>query len=134
MDRNETMNRNEKPLSELVRDLMNQVSSMIRHEIGLARAEMSEKASQASSGVVMLGMALALGIGAIVILLMSAVVALNDVMEPWLSALIVGGVAALVAAAMAAKGKANLKARNLAPDRTVESLRSDAHFLREKVQ
>jgi hypothetical protein len=126
--------RNERPLSELVRDLMTQVSNMVRHEMGLVRAEMSEKASVAGSGVGMLGGALALGIPAIAILLLSAVAALSETMDVWLAALIVGAIAAIVAAIMAAKGKANLKARNLAPDRTMESLRSDAQLVRERVR
>lgn len=128
------MDRTDKSLPELVRDLMNQFSTMVRHEVGLVRAEVSEKVSLASSGVGMLAGALALGIPAITILLLSAVAALAAVLEVWLSALIVGAVAALVAAAMAAKGRANLKARNLAPDRTMESLRHDAHLVRERVQ
>ena len=59
------MEREERPLSDLLRNLVDQLSSIIRHEIGLARAEMSEKASQAGSGATMLAMALILGIGAV---------------------------------------------------------------------
>ena len=124
----------EKPLTELMRDLIEQVAKMIRHEIGLARAEMSEKASQAGSGVAMLMVAMVLGIAALVILLLAAVYALNMVMDPWASALVVGGVTALIALALAAKGKSNLRARNLMPSRTVQSIRSDAQFAREKMQ
>ena len=124
--------RSEKPLGALVRDLMAQVSNMIRHELGLARAEMAEKAGQAGSGVAMIATAVALGIAALVILLLSAVLGLNYVMEPWLSALIVGGVAALIAAAIAAKGKSNLRARNLTPDHTLHSVRDDARFVRQQ--
>lgn len=124
----------EKPLTELMRDLIDQVAKMIRHEIGLARAEMSEKASQAGSGISMLAMALVLGIAALVILLLAAVLALNNVMDPWASALLVGGVTALIAFALAAKGKSNLRARNLMPSRTIDSVRTDAQFAREKVR
>jgi VIT1/CCC1 family predicted Fe2+/Mn2+ transporter len=124
----------EKPLTELMRDLIDQVAKMIRHEIGLARAEMSEKASQAGSGIGMLAAALVFGIAALVILLLAAVLALNEIMDPWASALLVGIVAALVAFALAARGKANLRARNLMPSRTMQSLRSDAHFARERMR
>lgn len=126
------MDRNDKSLPELMRDLLSQFSTMMRHELGLARAEMAEKASQAGSGIAMLGIALVLGIAALTILLMSAVLALNEVMEPWLSALIVGGVAALIAAILAMKGKSNLAARNLAPDHTLHSMRDDAQFVRQQ--
>lgn len=126
------MERTDKPLSELMRDLVDQVSTLIRHEIRLARAEMGEKASQAGSGVSSLAMALMFGIGAVVVLLLSAVAALENVVAPWLSALIVGAVAALVAFALAAKGKSDLRARNLMPERTMGSIRGDTHYVREK--
>lgn len=127
------MEQREKPLSELMRDLVNQVASMIRHELGLARAEMSEKASQASSGVGMLAAALALGMAGLVILLMAGVFALNTVMEPWAAALIVGGAAVIVAWVLVAIGKSHLRARNLMPSRTLRSVRADARFAKEKV-
>jgi hypothetical protein len=128
------MERDDRPLSELLRNLVDQLSSIIRHEIGLARAEMSEKASKAGSGVTMLAMALVLGIGAVVILLGAGVAALSNVMEPWISALIVGGAAALVAALMAAKGKSNLKPGNLAPSRAMHSVQADTQLVKEKVR
>ncbi len=127
------MERHEKPLSELMRDLVNQVASMIRHELGLARAEMSEKASQASSGVGMLAAALALGMAGLVILLMAGVFALDTVMEPWAAALIVGGAAVIVAWVLVAIGKSHLRARNLMPSRTLRSVRADVRFAKEKV-
>lgn len=122
------MERSDKPISDLVRDLVGQVSSLIRHEIQLARAEMGEKASQAESGITMLAFALVLGLGAVVILLFGAVDALSMKMAPWLAALIVGGVTALVALILLAKGKSNLKARNLMPTRTIDSMRDDARY------
>jgi hypothetical protein len=128
------MERNDRPLSELLRDLVDQLSSIIRHEIGLARAEMSEKAGQAGSAIAMLAMALVLGTGAVVILLGAGVAALSNVMEPWISALIVGGAAALVAALMAAKGKSNLKPGNLAPSRAMHSVQADTQLVKEKVR
>ncbi|MGF1627446.1 MAG: phage holin family protein [Alphaproteobacteria bacterium] len=127
------MERHEKPLSELMRDLVNQVASMIRHELGLARAEMSEKASQASSGVGMLAAALALGMAGLVILLMAGVFALDTVMEPWAAALIVGGAAVIVAWVLVAIGKSHLRARNLMPSRTLRSVQADVRFAKEKV-
>ncbi len=128
------MERNDKPVTELMRDLVNQVSNLVRHEIQLARAEMGEKANQATNGVVMLAVALGLGIGAIVILLLAAVAILEGIMAFWLSALLVGLVAALAAAGLASMGLSNLKARNLMPDRTIESVREEAQYAKEKVK
>ena len=124
----------EKSLTTLLRDLAGQVSELVRHEIHLARAEMTEKVQQAGNGVGYLAFALILGIAALTILLQAAAAGLAEVLEPWLAALIVGGLAALVAFALASKGRSNLKARNLRPDRTIESVRDDARFAKEKVK
>lgn len=127
------MDQNEKSFSVLLRDLLNQVSGIVRDEARLARAEISEKLSQAGSGAVLLGLALVMAIGAVVILLVSAVVALQAAVATWLAALIVGVAAAVLAAGFAAKGMSNLKARNLMPARTRNAVVTDAHFVREKI-
>lgn len=128
------MSEPEKSLRDLMRDLVEQVSRMLRHEVDLARAEVGEKASQASNGAAMLAAALAVGIGAVVVLLFSAVAALSAVVDAWLAALIVGATAALFAAMLASKGRSNLKAGNLMPSRTMDSVRHDARFAKEKLQ
>lgn len=128
------MDQNNRSITELFRDLVEQASKMIRHEVGLARAEMMEKAGQASSGATMLAMALIFGIGAVVVLLGAAVIALSNVVAPWLAALIVGVIAALLAWAMAEKGKSDLRARNLIPNRTIESVRADTGLAKEKAR
>lgn len=126
--------RSTKSLSELLRDLIDQFSRIIRHEVGLAKAEMSEKVTQVGMALGMLAGSLVLAIAALVVLLFSAVYALGTVMDPWLSALIVGGVAALVAAMLVARGISRLKASSLAPTHTVESLRDNAEFVKEKAR
>ena len=63
----------EKSLGTLMRDLLQQLSTLVRDEIQLARAEMTEKTNQVAAGAGMLGAALAFGIGAIVILLLALV-------------------------------------------------------------
>lgn len=130
MDRNERVvtDRHERTVPELVRDLLGHVGDLVRHEFDLARAEMSRKAGQAGSGIVMLCVALALGMAALVILLLSAVIALDAMMEGWLAALAVGGGAVIVAIVLALIGKSQLKARNLMPDRTIRSVREDARY------
>ena len=122
----------EKSLGTLMRDLLQQLSTLVRDEIQLARAEMTEKTNQVAAGAGMVGAALAFGIGAIVILLLALVLVLDAVMQAWLAALLVGIAAAVVAMLLMNAGRSKMKARNLAPNRTIDSVRRDGQLAREK--
>jgi drug/metabolite transporter (DMT)-like permease len=124
----------DRSLKELFGDLTQSVTTLFRKEIELARAETSEKISQAgvAAGAIAAGGILALA--ALIVLLGALVAALGEVMAPALAALIVGGVVAIIAFALIYKGINDLKASNLAPTRTVEALRRDAHMVKEHAQ
>jgi drug/metabolite transporter (DMT)-like permease len=125
----------DRSLKELFGDLTQSVTTLFRKEIELARAETSEKLSQAgvAAGAIAAGGVLALA--ALIVLLQALVIALSELgLAPALSALIVGGVVAIIAFALIYKGVNDLKASNLAPTRTVEALRRDAHMVKEHAQ
>lgn len=128
------MERNDKSIPQLLRDAMHQLGDMVRDEAQLARAEMSEKWEQVVSAGGMFAGALAFGVGGMVLVLMAAAAALSQVMATWAASLLVGAVALLVAVLLGAKAQSNLKPRNLAPTRTMESMRTDARFAKEKVR
>ena len=65
-----------------------------------------------------------------IVLLMAAVYGLALVVEPWLAALIVGGVVALVGVVLLMKAKKALNPKAMVPDRTINSLRRDEAMLR----
>ena len=91
------MIQSDRSIGELVRDIATHTEEFVRAEIQLGIAEVREEVS----GVVKRGIfALAggaLGMLAIVLLLLSAVFALTLVMAAWLAALLVGLVVAAVA-------------------------------------
>jgi drug/metabolite transporter (DMT)-like permease len=125
----------DRSLKELFSDLTASVTTLFRKEIELARAETSEKVSQAgvAAGAIAAGGVLALA--ALIVLLQALVIALAELgLAPALSALIVGGVVAIIAFALIYKGMNDLKASSLAPTRTVEALRRDAHMVKEHAQ
>ena len=121
---------------ELFTDLISQITSLFRTETQLARTEMGEKVSQAGTGVALIVGAAVLLIPALVVLLLAAVTALTDQggLEPYWSSLIVGGAALIIGLIVALVGMSRLKARNLAPRRTIEQLQSDAAFARNQVR
>jgi drug/metabolite transporter (DMT)-like permease len=125
----------DRSLKELFSDLTQSVTTLFRKEIELARAETSEKISQAGVAAGALAAGGILALAALIVLLQALVIALSELgLAPALSALIVGGVVAIIAFALIYKGMNDLKASSLAPTRTVEALRRDAHMVKEQAQ
>jgi hypothetical protein len=54
-------------------------------------------------------------------------------MDPWLSALIVGLVVVAIGAVLLLRGRESLKPENLAPQRTVETLKEDKAWVQEQI-
>lgn len=120
-------------IGELLRDLANDVTALIRNELALARAEAQEKFHTLLTGVVLLVAGGLVAFAALIILLQALVIALSNVVPPWLAAVIVGVAVALVGLLMVRKGANDLSAQRLAPERTAASLRRDANLVREHV-
>jgi len=118
----------------LVGDLVNHVTELVRKEIQLLRAEMSEKSTQAVVALGSIAAALVIAITALNVLAAALVAALTNAGIPatW-SAVIVGVALAVVAAILANRGIASLKAQNLAPERTARAAVRDTAMVREKM-
>jgi xanthine/uracil permease len=125
----------DRSLRDLFGDLTHSVTTLFRKEIELARAETSEKINQAALAAGSIAAGALLALAALIVLLQALVIALTELgLAPALAALIVGAVVAIIAFALIYKGMNDLKARNLAPKRTVESLQRDAQMLKEQAQ
>jgi TRAP-type C4-dicarboxylate transport system permease small subunit len=125
----------DRSLKELLSDLSNSITTLFRQEIQLARAETSEKITQvvAALGSIVAGAILALA--ALIVLLQALVIGLAEVgIPPGWAALIVGVIVAGIAYALVHKGSNDLKAGNLAPNRTMQSIRRDAQVVKEQAQ
>jgi hypothetical protein len=127
-----------RPLSGLFSDLWRETTALVQDEIELARADMTEKVSQAATGAQTLLIGGAVLFAGLIVLLFAAVGGLALAFPPdiaqWLSPLIVGGVVAVIGGIAVASGRSKMKARNLKPERTIESLRRDRHMAKEHLQ
>ena len=118
----------------LFTEALSHVSNLVRKEVDLARAEISENAKKAAVAVGLLVGAVVVALVALNVLAAALVAAITELgVDAGWSALIVGGVLGIVAFAMVAKGTNDLKASSLAPTRTVENVKRDAHAVRESV-
>lgn len=109
-------------LGQSVRQLINDVGLLLRQEVELVRAELSEKFDQAQSGLLLLAIGLLIALCALFALVQALIVALAFYMPLELACAAVGIALALVALAIISRGQSYLKARNLAPRRTMSTI------------
>lgn len=123
----------ERSAPTLVGDLLTQTTDLFRKEVQLLRAEMGEKANQAGIAAGMILGAVVLALVALNVLAAALVAALSNIMNAGWAALIVGGILAVIAWFMASKGITDLKATNLAPERTANAVSKDASMAKGSV-
>jgi len=118
-------------LGSLARELIDEVTRLIRYEIHLIRAEGREKLVQAQNGLLSIVSGILLGFAALLVLLEALVLALANTMPGWLASIVVGGGVALIALALIANGRRALRPGNLTPERTIHSLRNTREVVQE---
>jgi uncharacterized membrane protein YqjE len=122
----------EPSVGELVKNLSEQVTVLVRDELKLAQLEMTRKGKQAGLGAGLLGGSGLVALYAVGCLLACAILAISRVVEPWLAALIVGAALSVISAIAALLGKARLqKATPPVPAQAVESVKADVNEIKE---
>jgi hypothetical protein len=130
--------RDDRSIGRLLTDLSTETTALLRGEIDLAKAEVSEKVSHVAMAVAALAAGALVLFAGFLVLLDAAVFGLGKVLEPYglpaLAALIVAVSTMIVGLIILLIGRSALKTENLAPRRTAESLRRDREFVKEQVR
>ena len=124
----------ERSIGELFGQLTQDMTLLVRQEIQLARTEMSDEISRVTANLISVaagGFVAYIGGLALVAALILAVRDLANISLA-LSALIVGAILAIVGYVMLQKGLKELKRVDLAPRRTVETLKDDVQWAKEQ--
>jgi hypothetical protein len=121
-----------KSTGNLLSDALTHVSSLVRSEVDLARAEVNENLKSAGVAIGLIVGALVLAITALNVLTAAVVAALTEAGIPagW-SALLVGVVFAIIAYVMVNKGTNDLKLSSLAPRRAAKNVKRDAQTIKD---
>jgi hypothetical protein len=122
----------ERSLSELVGDMTQDVSTLLRKEVELAREELKVEAAKAARAGGGFGAAAVAGLLAGVGLVMTLGYLLDEVLPLWVAFLVVTLVLAGVAAAAFVTGKKQLEAIEPVPEETIETLKEDKQWLSEQ--
>ena len=119
---------------ELVRQLSEQVSALVRDELRMARLELARKGRFAGLGVGMYGASGLVALYAIACVIAAVIIAIAGEIRPWLAALIVGLALFVVSAVAALMGRSRMRrATPPMPEQAVEGTKADVGEVRERM-
>ncbi len=117
----------ERSIAELTRELSSEVSLLVRQELELARAELTQKGRHAGLGAGM--------VGAFAAITACFILALALVLPAWAAAAIVAGAYGAVAAPLALHGRREIQAAGKPlPEQTMESVRDDVEWAKTQAK
>jgi len=117
-------------VGQLMGEIAADLSTLMRQEVELAKAEIKEEATKAGKGVGMLGGAAYAGHMVLLVGTFALVFAIGSQIGLGWAALIMTVVWAVIAAVLAARGRDQMRRVNPKPQRTVDSLKEDAQWAR----
>jgi len=121
--------------ADLVRQLSDQSTRLVKQELELLKLELRDKGKRAGVGAGLFGGAGVFGLFALGALTAAAIAALATAMATWLAALIVAVVWAAVAGVMALVGKKEIdQALPPVPEDSVDSVKEDVQWTKTRAQ
>ena len=125
----------DRPVGELLRELSEQTSTLVRQELELAKLELTQKGKRAGIGVGMFGGAGALGIFALGALTAALILLLATAMTGWLAALIVAAGYGAVAGGLALMGRSQVQqAVPPVPEQATQSVKEDVQWTKTRAK
>ena len=134
-DQHGTSDLRERPTSELLKQLSDQTTTLVRQEIELAKLEVREKGKKAGMGAGMFGGAGVFGLYAVGALTATIILALATFLPGWVAALIVTVVYGAIAGILALRGKSQVQeATPPVPEQAVETTKEDVRWVKTRAQ
>jgi hypothetical protein len=125
----------ERSIGELFGKLSSEMSTLIRQEMALARAEMTEKGKEAGKGAGLFGGAGAVGLLGAGALTAGIILLLDLAIAGWLAAIIVGLIYVAIAAFLGLKGRDKIQAATPpVPEQTVDTVKEDVEWAKTRAQ
>jgi hypothetical protein len=135
-------NRDSRSVVDLIKELRDEMTQLMRQEVALARVEISDKMSRASRNVAYLAVGGLILYAGLLIALMAAAAGLyvglvaaglTHYTAGWLAPLIIGVVVAVIGYIFVQKGLSTLKRESLVPGQTIQTVKETKEWVQEKV-
>jgi putative superfamily III holin-X len=123
-----------RPIPEVLRDIVGNLREIVQGEILLAKVEITEEAAEAAKAAATFGMGLVSGFYGIGLFLVAAVYGLSMIVAPWLAALLVGSLLAIVAMGLMSAGKKKLKRLNPARSKTIQRFEENLQWAKHQIK
>ncbi|WP_454061464.1 phage holin family protein [Candidatus Nitrospira salsa] len=124
----------EQSLSEMFKELIQEVKVLLKQEVDLVKAEMSQKFSRAGKDVLFVGIGVALAYGGLLVLLGALVLLVAQILPTWVAALLVGLVVIAVGYGLVQKGLSDLKHVNPVPHKAINALKEEKQWIPQQVR
>jgi hypothetical protein len=131
---NENRSLENRPLGDLFGDLATDMGNLVRQEVTLAKAEITQKAKYVGRNVSYLVVGGAVAYAALLAIVAAIIMLLAKVMPGWGAALLVGVVIAIVGWLLIGKAMTALQQADLTPRETAETLKEDATWMKEQIK
>jgi Flp pilus assembly protein TadB len=122
----------EASLPQLITQLSEQTSSLLRDELRLAQAELKVSAKQSAFAGGLFGTGAVLAMFGVGTLLATAIIALDLVLPLWSAALIITAAVFIAAAVVTFIGKQRLQRARPLPERAIENVKRDIHEVKDR--
>ena len=131
-DQNELRDRS---TGDLLRELSDHTTTLVKQEIDLAKAELSDKGKKAGKGAGMFGGAGLFGVFAFAALTTCIIAALESPLSLWSAALIVAVVYAAIAGVLALQGRNKIQEVGPpVPEQATESVKEDVEWAKTRAK
>ena len=125
----------ERPTGELLKELSDHTTTLVKQEIELAKAELEQKGKKAGIGAGMFGGAGLFGVFSLAALTTCIIAVLESPLSLWLAALIVAVVYAAVAGVLALQGRNKVQeAVPPVPEEATESVKEDVQWAKSRAK
>ena len=124
----------DRSFADVLHDIIRNIQEIVRAEVRLAKAEISEEARKARPAGIWITFGAVFGLGAAMIGLLAAVYGLSIVMPNWAAALSVSLASGVIAALAVRTGLVHLMRIDPTPEKTMRSLKENVEWSKQQIK
>ena len=125
---------NSRSIADVLQDILANVQTIIRSEVRLAKAEVTEEATKAGRAAGMMAGGAVAGLFTIWLLLLTILFALATVIPMWGAALLLFAVMGAVTAFMLTAGKKRFDTVHAKPEKTIETVKENVEWVKSQTK